>query len=91
MSSSSFIIKTTTYVTAETVVAGTISVLIDTALSTTAPGAVHTSSVPVQTTTAVAPLPPKEVFVVGETGVSHVSALTVSSVLSAPVLLDDHV
>ncbi|KAJ5507929.1 hypothetical protein N7527_010072 [Penicillium freii] len=43
-----------THITTETVVAGTTSVSINTAVTTTAPDAVHTSSVPVQTTAVVA-------------------------------------
>ncbi|KAF7518649.1 hypothetical protein PCG10_010659 [Penicillium crustosum] len=43
----------TTHTTTETVVAGTTSVPINTAITTTAPSAVHTSSIPVQTTAIV--------------------------------------
>ncbi|KAJ6138627.1 hypothetical protein N7471_005113 [Penicillium samsonianum] len=89
----------TTHVTTETVVAGTTSVPINTAMTTTAPGAVHTSSVPVQTTTMVVGTETRtstaysvitatgtattEGGVVGETSVSHVSGNGPSSGVSA--------
>ncbi|CRL17564.1 unnamed protein product [Penicillium camemberti] len=89
----------TTHITTETVVAGTTSVPINTAVTTTAPGAVHTSSVPVQTTAVVVGTETNTSTtysvltatgttttnggVVGETGVSHVGGDVPDSGVSA--------